>query len=108
MVQGGRVDAVTVRVATTTRLLADLLESAVAGPSVRRWEPGDDTALVCIVNQPGAPECESRVTIVVGDRLADPVTVVVDGVASSRAATPPSGLHALVLELTDQLSVEPV
>jgi hypothetical protein len=88
---------VSVKVMTTPRLLADLIAAALDSTELSRWAPGDDPALVTITNTDQA-NIDSRVTIVLGDRLDDPVGLIIDGVRSSAASTRPQELQALVLE----------
>jgi hypothetical protein len=98
------VDIVRVNVMATPRLLADLIADALISPALCRWMPGDSPALVTIVNTEPAADADSRVTIVLGDHLDDPVAVIVDGHRSSVAPTRPHKLHELVLDLARALS----
>jgi hypothetical protein len=102
MRQGDPVDPVRVNVLTTPPLLADLIANALVSPALSRWAPGDSPALVTIVNAEPA-EVESRVTIVLSDRLDDPVAVIVDGERRSMAPTRPQHLNELVLAVAGAL-----
>jgi hypothetical protein len=59
---------------------------------------------VTIVNTEPAAVADSRVTIVLGDHLDDPVGVIIDGQRTSVPPTRPHKLHELVLDLTRTLS----
>jgi hypothetical protein len=100
MQHGGRVDIVRVKVVTTPPLLADLIAVALDTPALTTWAPGDSPALVTITNAVNVDLSDTRLTIILGDRLDDPVTVVIDGEHSSRAPTAPGELRELVLDLT--------
>jgi hypothetical protein len=100
MREGGAVDIVRVKVQTTPRLLADLICAALDAPPIITWAPGDAPAEVTITNTE-ALVTDSRLTILLGDRLDDPISVIVDGQRSSVAPTRLAELHNLVLELTD-------
>jgi hypothetical protein len=91
----------------TPRLLADLVAAATIWPPLRRWADGDEPALVSIVNAGTEPVPGTPVTIGVSERLADAVTVIVDGTAivPPQAARPPD-LHDLVVELAEAHGVE--
>jgi hypothetical protein len=102
MRQGGEVDIVRVRVMTTPRLLADLITAALEVPQILAWEPGDSPAEVTITNTRGSLT-DSRVTIVLGDCLDDPISVIVDGQRSEIAPLQLDGLHDLVLELAQAM-----
>jgi hypothetical protein len=99
MRQGGDVDIVRVKVLTTPRLLADLICAALDAPPILTWAPGDSPAEVTITNTE-ALVTDSRLTILLGDRLDDPISVIVDGQRSSVGPTRLAGLHNLVVELT--------
>jgi hypothetical protein len=101
------VEVVSVNIMTSPRLLADLIASALADHELRRWVPGDSPALVSIVNDEPAA-VESRVTIVLGDRLDDPLSVIIDGQRTTHAPTRPDRLHELVLELAQTVSSIPL
>lgn len=97
-------DIVRVKVVTTPRLLADLITAALDTPAVRPWAPGDEPALVTITNTGADATNGSRLTIVLGDRLDDPVAVLIDGELSSVPATRPDDLRDLVLDLARALT----
>jgi hypothetical protein len=104
------VEIVRFRVLTTPRLLADSIAAALDTPELRPWLPGDSPALVTITNAAAIidvdmpPVLDSRVTIVVPDRLGDRVPVKVDGQWSVAQPTYPHALHDLVLTLVRELS----
>jgi hypothetical protein len=102
MRQGNAVDPVRVNVIATPPLLADLIANALVSPALSRWAPGDSPALVTIVNAEPR-EVESRVTIVLSDRLDDPVEVIIDGERQSVSPTRPNQLHELVLAVASAL-----
>jgi hypothetical protein len=102
------VDPIRVDIATTPRLLGDLIAAAMNDPALRRWAPGDAPALVSIVDADTAGASESRVTIVLGDRLDDQVCVIVDGARILHAPTRPTQLASLVLDLAREVAAPPV
>jgi hypothetical protein len=102
------VDLVRVKLMTSPRLLTDLLAAALTHPELDRWEPGKPPALVSITNVEPGNETDSRVTIVLGDRLDDPISVIVDGERTSRPPTRPSDLHDLVLQLAHEIPQQPL
>jgi hypothetical protein len=104
MRQGGQMDTVGVKVSATPRLLADLITASLDTPAIRLWAPGDDPALVTIVNSAGHGLTDSRVTIVLGDALGDPVSVAIDGEWSSVGPTRPHELLDLIIKLAQELS----
>jgi hypothetical protein len=108
MRKAGAMDTIGVKVMTTPRLLADLITAELNTPAVRMWTSGDEPALVTIVNSVDDCATDSRVTIVLGDRLGDPVSVVIDGVWSSLAPTGPHELLRLIVELAQEVSSDGV
>jgi hypothetical protein len=107
MSQIGRVEPIRVDITTTPRLLGDLIASALDDPALRRWAPGDAPALISIVDAEAARTSRSRVTIVLGDRLDEPVCVIVDGEPTIHAPTRPTQLTSLVLDLAHEVSARP-
>jgi hypothetical protein len=101
--QGGQVDIVRVKVMTRPRLLADLITAAFDPRTLLPWAPGEDPPLVTITNADAEPPTDSRLTILLGDRLDDPVSVVIDGRRSTVAPRRPEELAGLVLELAHGL-----
>jgi hypothetical protein len=99
MRQGGEVEIVRVKVLATPRLLADLIEAALDRPPISPWTPGDSPAQVTIINSNRSGETHDGLTIVLGDRLADPVSVIADGERSSVGPTQLDQLHDLILGL---------
>jgi hypothetical protein len=95
------VRVVNVQIAMTPRLLADLVADSTIRPPLRRWEAGDEPPLVCIVNAGSEFEITTPVTICVGDRLDDTISVVVDGVSVEATGVHPPHLHGLVLALAE-------
>jgi hypothetical protein len=104
MSKGGQMDIVGVRIMTTPRLLADLISAALDTPTIHVWKPGDEPALVTIVNSASRAVSDSRVTIVLGERLGDRISVAIDGQWSSVAPTRPHELLHLIINLAQEVS----
>jgi hypothetical protein len=99
---------VNVQIEMTPHLLADLVADLTIRPPLRRWQAGDEPPLICIVNAGNDAPATTPVTISVGDRLDDTVSVVVDGVHVAAPYVRPPHLHGLVLALAEAHGRPPV
>lgn len=95
---------VSVRVATTPRLLAELISASLVDPALCPWTPGDAPPQVTICDSGRGPADDGTVVIELGRRVEDPLVVTVDGVQSTLPITGPKELRDLVIVLSHVMS----